>query len=82
MLTIKIKQEMAKELDFLAKRKGISTLDVVSDALAFYIKTERKKLSAYELGRDLFEIGEIAKTDLSVKVKENVKVRLSKKHNQ
>jgi hypothetical protein len=73
---------MAKELEFLAKRKGISTLDVVSDALAFYIKTERKKLSAYELGKDLFGLGESSETDLSTKVKEKVKERLSKKHNQ
>jgi hypothetical protein len=81
MLTIKIEQYMANELEFLAGRKGISTLDLVSEALASYIKTERIKLSAYELGKDLFGVGECAKPDLGTNVKENFKVHLRKKHN-
>lgn len=80
MLTVKIEQDTANELEFLAKRKGISTLDVVSEALASYIKTEKIKLSAYELGKDLFGVKECEKPDLSANLKKSVKLFLRKKH--
>ena len=75
MLTIRLDKETEQELEYLKIKRGISKSELVKEALDLYLKSEKDKLSAYELGKDLFGVGE-GDIDSSINVKEKIKARL------
>jgi predicted transcriptional regulator len=58
MLNIRLDDELERKLELLRNKKGISKSAWVKEALNQYIDEKTSQLSAYELGKDLFDAEE------------------------
>lgn len=76
MLNIRLDEELERKLELLRKKKGISKTALVKEALNQYIDEETTQLSAYELGKDLFDSEEGGSPEGS----KNYKDQLKEKH--
>lgn len=79
MLNVRIDKELEEKLEFESKKQGLSKSRIVKDALAMYLEKHATTLSPYELGKDLFGVGE-SDIDLSNNYKEKLKQKLNAKH--
>jgi len=80
MLTIRLPQDLEREIDRLAKDRKISRSALVKEALASYIKGQKLRENPYELGIDLFGAGRGGDPTLSVTYKERVRGKIGEKH--
>lgn len=76
MLNIRLDEEMERKLDLIRKKKGVSKTALVKEALDQYIQEEIRLLSAYELGKDLFDSEEGGSPEGSKNYKEQLKEKL------
>lgn len=76
MLNIRLDEELERKLELLRKKKGISKSALVKEALNQYIDEETSQLSAYELGKDLFDSEEGRSPEGSKNYKEQLKEKL------
>lgn len=79
MLNVRIDKELEEKLEFESKKQGLSKSKIVKDALAMYLEMHASPLNSYELGKDLFGVGE-GDIDLSNNYKEKIKQKLNAKH--
>ncbi len=80
MLTVRLSEELEHEIDRLAKLEGKTRSDVVKEALQNYFESRSGRLTPYQLGEDLFGVGEKGAQDLSTTFKGRVKEKLHEKH--
>lgn len=73
MLKIRLDEELERKLELIRKKKGISKSALVKEALNQYIQDETSNLSAYELGKDLFDSEEVGTPEGSKNYKELIK---------
>ena len=76
MLNIRLDEELERKLELLRKKKGISKTDLVKEALNQYINEETSQLSAFELGKDLFDAEEGGSPEGSKNYKDQLKEKL------
>lgn len=76
MLNIRLDEELERKLELLRKKKGISKTDLVKEALNQYIDEETSQLSAFELGKDLFDAEEGGSPEGSKNYKDQLKEKL------
>jgi predicted transcriptional regulator len=76
MLNIRLDEELERKLELIRKKKGISKSALVKEALNQYIDEETSQLSAYELGKDLFDTEEGGSPDGSKNYKAQIKKKL------
>jgi predicted DNA-binding protein len=76
MLNIRLDEEMERKLDLIRLKKGVSKTTLVKEALDQYIQGEIQLLSAYELGKDLFDAEEGGSPEGSKNYKKDLKAKL------
>lgn len=76
MLNIRLDEELERKLELIRKKKGISKSALVKEALNQYIDEETSQLSAYELGKDLFDAEEGGSPEGSKNYKDQLKEKL------
>ncbi len=80
MLTVRLSEELEHEIDRLAKSERKTRTEVVKEALQDYFESRSGRLTPYQLGEDLFGIGENGAQDLSSTFKRRMKEKLHEKH--
>ncbi|MDW7650362.1 MAG: ribbon-helix-helix domain-containing protein [Bacillota bacterium] len=78
MLTVRLSEEMEKQLNELARKLKLNKSEVVKEAISLYIKQNSQ--SPYETGKDLFGCDNSEITDGSTKYKDNVRRKIHEKH--
>lgn len=76
MLNIRLDEELERKLELIRRKKGLSKSALVKEALNQYIQDETSQLSAYELGKDLFDTQAGGNPDGSVDYKKELKAKL------
>ncbi|HTP64629.1 MAG TPA: ribbon-helix-helix protein, CopG family [Geobacteraceae bacterium] len=80
MLTVRLSEELEHEIDRHAKAERKTRTEVVKEALQNYFALRSGKLTPYQLGEDLFGVGEKGSQDLSTTFKRRLKEKLHEKH--
>lgn len=78
MLTVRLSEEMEKQLNELARKLKLNKSEVVKEAISLYIKQNNQ--SPYETGKDLFGCDNSDITNGSTEYKENVRRKIHEKH--
>lgn len=76
MLNIRLHEELERKLELIRRKKGLSKSALVKEALNQRIQDETSQLSAYELGKDLFETQMGGNPNGSVDYKKELKSKL------
>lgn len=80
MLTVRLPDDLEAEVDRLAATEHRTKSEIIKDALRNYVASHAQQHSSYELGEDLFGIGESGVSDRSATYKQRLKRRLGEKH--
>ena len=80
MLTVRLPDDLEAEVDRLAATEHRTKSEIIKDALRNYVASHAQRHSSYELGEDLFGIGESGVSDRSATYKQRLKRRLGEKH--
>ena len=80
MLTVRLPQELEREVRRLAETQNRRKSEIVREALQAYISAHREQQSAYECGKVLFGIAASGREDLSTEYKKRLKGKLDAKH--
>ncbi len=80
MLNVRLDKDMEEQLKEMSREKSMSKSAIVKGALSAYLSKEQKNQSAYELGKDLFGVGEGGSTTTSTQFKQKLKEKLHGKH--
>jgi len=83
MLAVRLNDTLEQELTSFTKLHIKTKTDVVKEALELYFKTQRekKRQSAYELGKEFFGVHDSGSHNLSTTYKQKLKEKLSEKYN-
>lgn len=79
MLNIRLDEKFELSLELIRKKNGISKSALVKEALNQYINDETSQLSAFELGKDLFDSVENEVEKKPSNYKSSIKNKLKKK---
>lgn len=82
MLNVRLDKDMEEQLNAMSREKSMSKSAIVKEALSAYLSKEQKNQSAYELGKDLFGVGEGGSINTSTKFKQKLKEKLHGKNLQ
>jgi Arc/MetJ-type ribon-helix-helix transcriptional regulator len=80
MMTVRLPEEIEREVARIASTENRTKTDVVREALAEYIGHRAARKSAYELGADLFGVYGSGEESRSQTYKQRLKERLHAKH--
>lgn len=80
MLTVRLPDDLEAEVARLAATEHRTKSEIIKDALRNYVASHTQRHSSYQLGEDLFGIGESGDTDRSVTHKQRLKRKFSEKH--
>lgn len=80
MRSIRLSEEMEKDLEALADQKKTSRSNIIKDALVEYMAKEKKYNQPYELGVRYFGKFGSGDTDRSKSYKSKIKDKLRDKH--
>jgi len=80
MLNVRLNQEMEEKLNKYSLETKSSKSAIVKEALALYFSKDELKLSAYELGADLFGSTRGSNPNASTTYKKRLKQKLNEKH--
>ncbi len=80
MRSIRLSEEMEKELEALADLKKTSRSDIVKEALVEYMAKEKKYNKPFELGERYFGKYGSGESNRSATYKSRIKEKLSEKH--
>ena len=80
MLTVRLPEDLKREIDRLAKAESKTRSDVVKEALTLLVRERQARGQPYELGADLFGVGERAPPSLAQNHKKKLKEKLREKH--
>jgi predicted transcriptional regulator len=56
MLNVRLDEKTEAQLQSLSLKKGVSKSALAKEALDLFLKTEKAKMSAYELGEELIGV--------------------------
>lgn len=79
MRSIRLSEEVEKDLENLADQKKVSRSDIVKEALVEYMAKEKKYNQPYELGERYFGKHGSGDSDRSVTYKSRIKSKLRDK---
>ncbi len=80
MITVRLKPELEKALEAVAKKFGITKSELIRQSIEDYLKKLEEKPSAWELGKDFFGKYSSGKGNLSTDRKKILKQKLLEKH--
>lgn len=80
MLTVRLPEELEREVKRLAEEENRPKSQIVKEALQAYVAAQRERQSSYEYGKDLFGIAASGREDLSADYKRKLKGKLGAKH--
>ena len=80
MTSIRLSAKLEDKLNQIAEEENITKSEVIKLALLNFFKQYEHKLSAYELGRNLFGRYGSKSSDQSANYKEIIKNKLNEKH--
>lgn len=80
MISLRLPIKIEKQLNDIAKNEHLTKSAIIKDALSLYFNEYNKKLSPYELGKDLFGKYGSNKGNLSVNYKKLIKEKLNEKY--
>jgi hypothetical protein len=80
MRSIRLSEEIEKELESLASQKKVSRTDIVKEALVEYMAKEKTYNKPYELGARYFGKHGSGDTDRSATYKSKIKDKIRDKH--
>ncbi len=80
MLNVRIDKKLEKKLKTYSEENNSSKSFIVKEALAMYFTKQEIKLSAYEMGADLFGTASSGNTNASTTYKKKLKEKLNEKH--
>lgn len=84
MISLRLDENLEKELNFLANQQNSTKSKIVKDALNYYfdaLKKDTKQKLSYELGKQFFGKYSSGKCDLSTTYKEKIKEKINAKNN-
>lgn len=79
MRSIRLSEEVEKDLESLADQKKVSRSDIVKEALVEYMAKEKKYNQPYELGERYFGKHGSGESDRSVTYKSRIKSKIRDK---
>ncbi len=79
MRSVRLSEEMEKELEKLSNQKNVSKSDIVKEALVEYIAKEKGYNRPYETGRGYFGKYGSGESDRSVTYKSRIKSKIREK---
>ena len=82
MMTVRLPEELEREVARIASTENRTKTDVVREALAEYIGHRAARKSAYELGEDLFGVYGSGEGSRSQTYKQRLKEGLHAKHDR
>jgi len=80
MLTVRLPEDLEKEIEKIAAEEKATKSQVIKNALKEYIKKKKINKTPYELGKDLFGKFEFTEETLSKTYKKRVKEKLIEKY--
>lgn len=80
MISLRVKPELEKMLNFFAETKGKSRSEIIIESILEYIQNHSSEKTPYELGKDLFGKYSSGQTDLSQNRKKYLREKISEKH--
>jgi len=80
MLTVRLSEDLEKEIERIATEEKATKSQVIKNALKEYIKKRKLNKTPYELGKDLFGKFEFDEESLSKSYKEKIKEKLLEKY--
>jgi predicted DNA-binding protein len=79
-ISIRLDDDLEKELDLLSRQTGLSKGRIIKESLRQYLKTCSPPKTPYELGEDLFGRYSSGKDDLATRRKHHLNEKLHAKH--
>ncbi len=80
MRSVRLPEDLDKELEILADQKNVSRSNIIKEALVEYMAKEKKYNQPYELGSRYFGKHGSGESDRSVSYKSRIKDKLRDKH--
>jgi len=80
MRSVRLPEDLDKELEMLADQKNVSRSNIIKEALVEYMAKEKKYNQPYELGSRYFGKHGSGEGDRSVNYKSRIKNKLRDKH--
>ncbi len=80
MISLRIKPELERELNFFAETKGKSRSEIIIESILEYIQNHSTEKTPYELGKDLFGKYSSNHNDLSQNRKKYLKEKIIPKN--
>jgi len=78
-VSLRLDAKMEKELELCAKRTGHSKSELLRNIISDFLQQENAKLSAWELGKDLFGAAASVDGSLSINRKQIIKEMIDAK---
>ncbi len=79
MRSVRLPEELEKELESLSSQKNTSKSNIIKEALEEYISKEKKYSNPYETGKPYFGKRGSGEKDLSVTYKSRMKSKIREK---
>jgi metal-responsive CopG/Arc/MetJ family transcriptional regulator len=79
MLTIRLEEELEREIEKISKSEGISKSEFIRRTIREYLRN-RKEPDMYEVGKEMFNKYSFADKNLSVNTEKILKDHFRKKH--
>ncbi|MEP2446691.1 MAG: CopG family transcriptional regulator [Balneola sp.] len=80
MRSVRLPEELDKQLEMLADQKKVSRSNIIKEALVEYMAKEKKYNQPYKLGARYFGKHGSGESDRSVNYKSRIKNKLRDKH--
>lgn len=79
MRSVRLPEELEKELESLSKQKSVSRSNIIKEALVEYISKEKKYNQPFETGKQYFGKRGSGESDRSVTYKSRMKSKIREK---
>lgn len=75
-ITIRLEPALQEAIDRLAQAQGLTRSELVRECLQRYLEQQQKRLTPWELGKDLFGRHASGRSDLSARRKEILREKM------